>query len=174
MEFTDIERLAIAQAFQKAVGEMVSTKNPDNLRGRVDAQMKEVYESSPLAPKSFDVNVMGQKVGSYSLTVSKPREQTTETGLEITDIDLFSKWAMAEGCVKIDMDKVERLFAKTGIVPDGCTPLTVVTPADEGGKVTRATLKVDPEKVSKALGPNIGEAVRGMLEGGEDVPRFDR
>lgn len=168
MEFNEVEKLAVAQAFMKAVGSMVETKNPDNLRGAVDAMMIDRYESDPMAPKSFDVKVLGQKVGSYSLTVSKPTESRIKTELEVTDNDEFLAWAFAHRYVKVDQRAVDLHFEATGEVPDGCEPVEVVVPGEAGGEVTRTTLKVEPELVMKALGGQLEAATRELLaEGGE-------
>lgn len=165
MELTNVEKLAIAQGFQKAVGEMVKTKTPTNLRGIVDAQMADNYRL--FGAKSFDVNLLGEKVGTYSLTVSKPTESKIKTVLEVVDKEEFMAWAFAHGFVKVDQCAVDMHFAATGEVPDGCEPEEVVVPGEVGGEVVRTTLKVEPELVMKALGNRLEEATTMLLEGGE-------
>ena len=147
---------------------MTKTKDPDNLRGRVDELMKEWYYSNPMAGKSFDVKLLGKKVGTYSLTVSKPTEQRTRLELNIDDKVVFRKWCEDNGFMCIDMKAVEEHFEDSGEVPNGCKPVEVVIPADEGGIIERTALKVEPKLVADILGNNLAEATVALLEGGFD------
>lgn len=165
MELTPIERLAIAQAIQKSVGRYVETGNPDNLRGRVDAEMKKRYESDPMAGKSYDVKLFGEKVGTYSLTVSKPKQQETVADIQIDDYDRFMKWCIREGFIEVNMESVLLHFRKCGELPDGCTPIELVKLEDPGGQVTRTTLKVEPAKVAEVLGERAALPLTKLLEG---------
>ena len=164
-EMTDTERLAIAQAFYSAVGEMVSTKNPGNLRDRVNDEYKRLYELT--GAKSFDVKLQGEKVGTFSLTVSKPTESVASTALEVVDKAALAEWAAVNGYTLVDMEAVERHFAESGEVPDGCAADEVVHPGDPGGRVTRTTMKVDAKAVMSALGPQLETVSYALLEGGE-------
>lgn len=167
LELNDAERLFIAQAFYAKVGAMVSTKDPDNLRGRVAAGYTELYEQT--GAKSFDAKVCGQKVGTFSLTVSKPKDSATETQLAVTDADALLRWAVENGCAYVDMKLAEEHFRQSGEVPDGCEVKEIVIPADEGGKVTRTTLRIDSELVARALGPQLETVSYALLEeGGSD------
>jgi hypothetical protein len=168
LELTDSEKLAIAQAFMNSIGKLVETKNPCNLRGRVDEQMKEMYRENPIAGRSYDVKVLGRKVGTYSLTVSKPKPKKVEKTLEVTDKNALFEWAVAEGFVDIDMAAVTEHFKKCGEIPDGCEPLEVVTPEIVGGEITKTTLKIDPEEVARALGTQLEPMAYLLLEGGFD------
>lgn len=170
LEFNDIEKLIIEQAFFNAVAEDTKTKNPDNLRGRVDAMMERDYYENPMAGKSFDLKLLGQKVGTYSLTVSKGKPSKTETSLEIADRDEFMAWAEANGYVEkvADMDAIMEDFKADGVLPDGCKPVEITTPEVVGGIVTRSTVRVDQERVARALGPQLEPIVYALLEGGED------
>lgn len=168
MELNDVEKLAVAQAFVNTVGDMTKTKSQGNLRGRVDDMMKERYYDDPLGGKSFDVRVQGVKVGTYSLTVSKPTESQTKLELMVEDKDALAKWAEENGFMMVDFAAVEGHFADTGCVPDGCKPIELVVPGDSGGIVTRTTLKVDAGSVAEALGPMLEPATRALLEGGFD------
>ena len=164
-EMTDTERLAIAQAFYSAVGEMVSTKKPGNLRDRVNEGYKSLYEQT--GAKSFDVKLQGAKVGTFSLTVNKPTESETSTSLEVVDKVALRDWAAVNGFVTVDMEAVERHFAESGELPDGCAAIEVVRPGDPGGRVTRTALKVDAKAVMSALGPQLETVSYALLEGGE-------
>lgn len=168
MELSNVEKLAVCQAFQKAVGEHTKTGRSDNLRGMVDAEMRERYEADPMAGKSYDVKVLGRKVGTYSLTVSKPKPSKVETGLQVDDEEELFGWAWNEGFMTVDMDAVLCHFKGCGEVPAGCSVTETVIPGEVGGEVTRTTLKVEPFAVESALGGMLGDAARDLLEGGYD------
>ena len=62
---SDIERLTVPQALLKTVTKYTSTKDPDSLRARADADMLANYER--MGMKSVDLRVNGEKVGTYSV-----------------------------------------------------------------------------------------------------------
>jgi len=166
----DIKRLALAQALFKAIKAEVGTGNEFNLRGRVDGIMRERFAQARqlgLAPKSFDVEIDGEKVGTYSITTTKAQPAESHVELRVADEEALLRWAVENGCWKVDMEAVNALFAATGEVPLGCEPHEVSTPAIEGGKISRTSLRIDPEKVAEALGGELGDAARELLEGGE-------
>lgn len=170
LELTNTEKLAIAQAFQKAVGGMTKTGDPSNLRGEVDAEMRERYMSDPMAGKSYDLKLLGQKVGTYYLTVSKGRPESRETTLEIKDRGEFMAWAEENGYVEMvaDMEAIMSDFSTSGEIPAGCDVVEVVKPEVLGGEVTRTTLKVDEAEVARVLGPQLEPIAYALLEGGID------
>lgn len=163
-----VEQLAVLQALQNRIGDMVKTKDPDNLRGQVDRMMVERYESDPLAGKSYDVKLFGEKVGTYSLTVSKAKPQSKRLDIDILDPVEFRQWCADMGFLEVNMKAVDDYVKATGNVPEGCEPITVIEPEIFGGEVTRTTLKVEPEKVAHVLGHELGEFTVGLLEGGID------
>lgn len=168
VEMSDVEKLAVEQAFLNAVADDVKTKEPGNLRGRVDAQMIEGYYSNPMAGKSYDIKLFGRKVGTYSLTVSKGKPQEVTRTFEVDDFAAFYEWAENMGFMQVDMDAVKRHFDECGEVPDGCTPIKVVKPEVLGGTVTRTTVKVDQQEVMRVLGPQLEPIAYALLGGGED------
>lgn len=163
-ELSDVEKLAVAQAFYSAVGGLVSTKG-GTLRSAVNERFEELYGQT--GAKSFDVRLLGEKVGTYSLTVSKPKPSTCEVGLAVDDMGELIGWADAHDMieVRVDMEAVADWFRETGQLPPGCRAEQTVTPADPGGKVTRSTLKVDGEAVIAALGRRLEGAAVALLEG---------
>lgn len=170
MELSPIEKLAVAQALFKSVKEQVETKNEYNLRGQVDAIYSETYEElrkHGAAPTSFDVEINGQKVGTYSITPTKATEERSEVELVIEDNDAFMAWASERGFAKMqaDMKAVYRYFDETGDIPEGAKPVDVVIPAIDGGGIKSTTLRVNPEKVARAMGPQLEPAVYALLEG---------
>ncbi|OFK25064.1 hypothetical protein [Olsenella sp. HMSC062G07] len=154
---TDRERLYVAQALFKAMGEYVSTTG-DGLRNECDADLLAMYEAEGI--KSLDAKVAGKKVGTYSVTVAK--EKTT-TGLHTVDPEALSRWAGENGFLRIEVDykRVEAYFKQTGEVPDGCEVVTETTPEHAKGTV----LRIDPQKVADALGTALPSAVTGLLMG---------
>ena len=166
LRLNDAERLFVAQAFYNSIGDMVSTKKAGNLRDEVNEQYKRLYEMT--GAKSFDAKLLGQKVGTFSLTVSKPTESSTITTLEVADKQALYDWAAVNGYLVVDMDAVTRHFEESGEVPDGCAAVEIERPGDPGGRVTRTTLKVDAESVVKALGPQLETVSYALLEGGQE------
>lgn len=162
-----IKNLAVAQALYKVVKERVGTGDPYNLRGEVDAIMRERFEQARklgIAPKSFDIEIDGEKVGTYSITTSKPKPAETRMELQVGSKAELTKWAYERGFVSVDLKAVQAYFEDTGEVPDGCEIAPVTVPADKGGKITRTALKIDPVKVSCSLGAQLGDAAKFLLE----------
>lgn len=167
VELTDVEKLIVKQAIFNAIADDVKTKEPSNLRGRLDEAMKESYYGNPMAGKSYDLRLLGQKVGTYSLTVSKGKPQEVRRSFEVRDVEKFKAWAQENGFMAIDMKAVESHFAATGEVPEGCAGTEVIVPEVVGGVVTRTTVKVDQAEVGRVLGPQIQPIVYALLERGE-------
>ena len=120
-----------------------------------------------LAPKSFDIEVDGEKVGTYSITTTKPKPAEERVELRVESDEELLRWAVENGCWMVDMDAVNALFEATGEVPPGCKAEKVSTPAVKGGSISRTSLRIDPGKVAEALGGELGEAARELLEGEE-------
>jgi len=166
-ELTPIERLAVAQAFIGAVGDMTKTNRADNLRGEVDDYYRELYEQT--GAKSFDVTLLGEKVGTYSLTIGKGKPQRKEWSFDVTDADALREWAAANDCLAVDMDKVRALFSLSGEVPDGCVPVETIVPEVAAGRIERSTLRIDSLKTLDVLqsANMLGDASAYLLEGGD-------
>ena len=167
-EAETVRRMALAQALYKTIKDEVATGKAHNLRGEFDAIMRERYEQARrlgVAPKSFDVAVDGEKVGSFSITVDEGEPARDEVRLRVCDPDAFELWAGANGFLRtsVDMAAVEAYFAEEGDVPDGCEAEVVHVPERRGGGIKRTSLRVDPEKVSYAMGASLGESVRWLL-----------
>ena len=160
-ELGGIEQLAVAQALYKAMGEVVSTKDPDSLRSRADEEYLRLYAET--GAKSFDVRIGGEKVGTMS--VREPKRSAESVKLVVDDREA-AKMALGDFVsAYIDanlQDAVQWVFDSTGEVLDGCTALRV------GGTVGEPTtaLRVDPQKVSDALRGELPAAVQMLLEGG--------
>lgn len=166
----DIERLAVAQAMYKAVAGMVSTRDPDSLRARADADMLENYER--MGMKSVDLRVNGEKVGTYSVKVSKPTGAAKTSRVVVDDSEAAYRWAMTaatdeyeDWCIA-NIDRFcEYALSEFGEVADGAHVVTEETAA-QPERATGTVLKVDPPKVAHALGVQLPYAVAGLLSGG--------
>lgn len=168
MEFTDNERLVIAQAIYGKLGELVSTKDPGNLRAKADEEYKRLYDES--GAKSFQMRLNGQNVGTYSIRTSKAKPQEERLELVIQDkrelCEFISQQpveALAQFAVCLFEQYAEWHWDNTGEVPNGCDIQTIITPAQEPSYLG-GSLKVKPEEVAQALkGLDIG--IAGLLEG---------
>lgn len=167
----DIERLAIAQALYKAVAGMVSTKDPDSLRARADADMLANYER--MGMKSVDLRVNGEKVGTYSVKVSKPTGAAKTSRLVVDDSEAAYRWAMTAAADEYEdwcIANIDRFcqyaLDEFGEVADGAHVETD-TAAAQPERATGTVLKVDVPKVAHALGGELPVAVSGLLDGGE-------
>ena len=166
-----MERLAIVQALYNAVKEAVSTKSPGSLRAEVDEQVRALYEAT--GAKSFDVKLDGEKVGTFSVVVTKPTEGKVEDIFNIADRGALSEWeipdVMAYGFARDNINEFARwYFEMTGELPPGCELAEVHTPADPGGRIKNTRFVVDATKVVEVLGNGLGAAARELLEGGTD------
>lgn len=157
-ELKPVEKLAIAQACYKTIAGIVSTKDPDSLRGMCDQDAIANYLST--GAKSYDVRLMGEKVGTYSVRVNKPKRVEK---LRVTDMDAYVAWCVENACMTTDDQQAERRFQETGELPDGCE--LEVTETSE--TVAGATLKVDEGKVADALGDALPAVAAHALFGWE-------
>ena len=167
-EMGDIERLALMQALFTAIGEETRRDRPGNLRGRVASAYLELYEAT--GARSFDVRVAGEKVGTFSFSKTRARPEAVERVFEVADADALACWedsdflAFCARKVAEGMGELARLWwEETGEVPPGCKVDNRVIPAEPEGIKPGGTLRVDPAKVARAMGPALGEAVRGAL-----------
>lgn len=171
-ELPIMERLAIEQALFSRLGEDVSTKNPDSLRSFADEQVVGNYYAT--GAKSYDLSVNGQKVGTYSIRVSKGKAETKKQTLQVTDgavLEQYIQLECADAAVEyaqlMSRNFAEFMLQTYGVVCDGCEVVDVVTPA-EPSCVLGTTLRVDAEKVGSALVGYLPTTVAGLLGGGED------
>ena len=165
-ELTNIQKLAIAQAFYKSVAELVKTGDPYNLRGAVDGEYRKLYEST--GAKSFDMKLGGKKVGTFSVVTTKPTESTKRVDVNVLDDELFKVWAIENDLISIDRKRVLSHVELTGEVPYGCELVEIVEPGDSGGEFKSTRIAVDPGAVAEAAGGLLeGISAALLLEGGE-------
>lgn len=164
----DIKMLAIAQTLYKQVAGMVKTKDPTNLRGVVDGYFKHLYKMASAVgapPKSFDINVDGEKVGTYSITPAPAIAEHDEVRYDVNDRDELMRWAMEQGYVLPDMDAINEHIGQTGEVPPGMSARKVHFPSVPAG-IGKTSLRIDPEKVKGAVEIDIVAPVIELLDGG--------
>lgn len=169
----EIEQLAIMQALYNVIGGEVKTGDPSNLRGRVNDIYRGYYEQSH--GKSYDVQLDGQSVGTYTFPKTKAEPAKTVTTIEVVDynmlrayeddnwLDWIGRWTV-EHIGELAREYVEQ----TGEVLPGVDVRVEEIPAKPAGIRPNGTLRVYPDKVAQAMGPRLGEAVRGLLEGGNN------
>ena len=169
MMLDDDGRLALAQALYKVCGVMVDTKDPDSLRGRMDAKYKLMYEQT--GAKSFDLKINDQVVGTYSIKFSKPKDSEKHSVLEVKDFYSLAEYVTSipdDVCRKYAESELagfaDWYFYETGEVPEGCELVEYVKPAVEKAYIG-GSLRVKPEDVAKALGGQLTQGIAGMLEG---------
>lgn len=172
MELTDRERLFVAQAIMKVVGEQTSTKEPGNLRSQVDEDYYEKYRED--GAKSFSARIGDTKVGTYSIRESKPVPEDEYTRIEVDDPASLLPWVakvdpelMAKYAMLKSSDFANWYFAQTGEVPAGCNAMHVHTEA-QPARYSGGSLNIEPELVAQALGAQLPHAVSLMLGGGQD------
>lgn len=168
----DIERLVITQALLKIVTKYTSTRDPDSLRARADADMLANYER--MGMKSVDLRINGEKVGTYSIKVSKPTTATNRTRLVVDDSEEAYRWAVRSATDEFEdwcIANIDRFcqyaLDEFGEVADGAHVETEETGA-QPERATGTVLKVDPPKVAHALGAQLPFAVAGLLAGGDE------
>lgn len=170
-QYSDVEKLAIMQAIYSEAASYVSTKDPHSLRCEVDRAYKELYEAT--GAKSFEVKINGNKVGTYSVKMSKPKPSEAKVTFEVESYEDLARWfqddcmAFAARYVSMHLKEfAEWYFADTGELPDGCvlrkTVTTATNPQYLGG-----TLKIDNESVVSAVGNVLEAGIGNLLLGGE-------
>ena len=169
---TDIEKLALMQAIYNEIGREIATRDPDNLRGRVNESYLRLYEQT--GATGFEVRVNGKKVGTYGFPKVKAQPARQESTVEVVDWDALSEWEDDEfdlfcrTWVARNIEVIARdYFEQTGVLPDGMAIVERDIPAIPEGIKQSGTMRVQASKVAEAMGPALGEAVRGLLEGGE-------
>lgn len=165
------EQLYVKQALYSRLAGDVSTKDPDSLRGQFDAALVETYANTGY--KSKDAMIDGQKVGTYSVHVGKGKPQEVVSELRVTDHGRLIDYVLySDECADERKEYLE-LMAKNfaefcvhtyGTVCDGCEMVERVIP-EQPPKVLGTTLRIDAEKVGKALGGYLPTSIAGMLEG---------
>ena len=163
-QYSALERLYIEQALYKAIAEDVSTKG-EGLRAAMDSQLAQDYYQSGI--KSRDAFISGQKVGTYSVRLSKPN---TEPFLSVVNRQEFERWCLDNGYARQELvtvieneEGLLKCLLQDGEAPDGTE---LVQPPEQAPKVIGTTLRVDVEAVKTQLNQlNVSQVLQ--LEAGE-------
>jgi hypothetical protein len=160
---TDLEKLAIAQALYKAVGKIVSTKDPDSLRSAQDMELMRLYET-------IGVDRVALKLGDTEVGKLSLRRKKATHKAEVVVEDTAAMWAWlhneADETLLADIvptiaKALDRYVERTGDVPDGCSVRHIDTPEGIAGTTITGC---KPEDVAAALGSELPAAVVGLLE----------
>ena len=165
-----LTQLGELQSLYKWLGRALNTKDPNNLRGQCDAELREAFERDGTDRKTIRIN--GVEVGKLSAKVSKP---SVEEQFQITDWGKYEEWYMDGGeevvaqalafVVTKSVEFAEFYFKQTGEMPDGCD---MVERSHPGGTWMGTTITgCAIENVSAALGAPLEANIARMLEGGE-------
>lgn len=172
MELGNAEQLAVCQALYKVLGKIVDTKNPDSLRGKMDAHWKRAYEAT--GSKSFDIRIGDDVIGTYSIKFSKEEPKQTRYQMEVRDYVKLAQWysEVPEEYIRQYLSRdlqpfAEYYFHETGEIPDGCVMDEIVILA-KPKQYAGGVLRVNPDMVRKALGNELPAGVMGLLGDGND------
>lgn len=150
-----LETLAVYQAAYKRAAEVVSTKDPESLRSKVQEELLRRYEATGV--DRVRPMVGGIPVGTMSVTFTKPVPETTRTEPVVVDRealmadtdDDFARFL--ERAVMRDVcDYAIEYANETGTLLDGMVWRTTTTP-ERPSAVKGTTLRVDDEKVVQGI-----------------------
>jgi len=172
LDLPPMERLAVEQALLSRIGEDVSTKNPDSLRHMMDEDMVATYLGTGY--KSRDVMVNGQKVGTHSIRMGGGKKAKKTKRLVVRDQHALENFIVKneESYAEAYANALSRNFAEFvlrtfGELPDGCEVIEETIPEVQPS-VQGTTLRIDSEKVAKAIKGYLPTGVAYMLGGDED------
>lgn len=164
LKMTELEKLAVAQAAYKAIGAIVSTKDPDSLRGQIDAQLIEQYHALGVDRKRLTLN--GVEVGKLSVAVTPPKTKVQlylESARELTlwlidNPSWLEQFIESKDGAKL-LDFLADALVVDGEVPAGVEAQEISTPESVSTKITGCK----PEDVGAALGEALPETFVGLL-----------
>lgn len=143
-------------ALQKHVLKVLSDENK-LLGADINDACRQLYED--MGTKQVTAEVDGAKVGTISITSTKPSDE-----IAVTDHAALYQWALDNGytAVSVDMGRIKENFEQTGEVPDGCR-----VEHKKGGAFKGISCRFDKESkanIARIMGSGVlGEAVRGLI-----------
>lgn len=163
------------QAFYNKIGKEVSTKG-DSLRAKADRHFYDMYQQT--GAKSYDVNFLGETVGTYSLRFKKPTQTEIVKELQVIDytelaehfdkMDDTYELEMLKQYVGYDLEAYAKwYFDQTG----ECLPGTDYVGRVIDGQPKQydgGVLKVDAEKIAEVCERGQLQGVSRLLMGGGD------
>lgn len=114
----ELAKFAVLQSLYKRLGELLGTKNPDNLRGQVDADLLDLWKRHGVDRQRLQIG--DATVGYVALKFSKPAKRAV---IIVNDADALAKEdeALVRMFVRHYADKFASFVLEvTGAVPDGC------------------------------------------------------
>lgn len=168
MKLNDMERLAVATALEKACKAVTDPRprHGETLRTKADDSLRELFASTGC--DRVRINIGGADVGTFSLTFTLPKSGVE---LRVRDARELAEWLRCtdEGLdvTKLIVNDIKVQAAildaakEYGFMPDGCYMAEVEEPA----RIKGTTLRVDAEKVARALGDELPQAVAGLIGG---------
>lgn len=166
MELNDGQKLAIAAALEKQVKKMTDTRAADSLRTRADDDLRAMFDETGV--DRVRIRIGEYDVATLTLSFTKP--------VQGKEMRVDDAWALAEWlhCTDEGIDvlhgiltdvKVQNAVTTSamgyGFLPDGCRMVDV----DEPARIKGTVLRVQPDKVAKALAGELPQTISGLLEG---------
>lgn len=155
-----VAQLAVGTAVSKALKARM-----DDLRREVSATMREAYENT--GTDRVRANVAGQPVGTVTASLTKPVDVMR---IRVTDRGAFREWLFdgdgrdyIEGLASRHEVEMLELMEQDGVLPHGC----VMERHTEHARFRGITVRVDADKVGKALGDGLNAYVAGLLGDGQ-------
>lgn len=150
-----IDGIIAAQAIYSELGKRLKTNTEGNARGELDGHFRDLRDRT--GARSFDLRINGQEVGTYSFAKSKGKAAYT---LRIENESAYRRWCEENGLMELpSVASVAQWVEYTGELPEGAT--IERTPAET---TERGTLRVDFEKVKKAVGGDFAPALQAVNE----------
>lgn len=166
MELNDIQRLAVAAALEKQVKKMTDTRAVDSLRTRADDDLRAMFDETGV--DRVRIRIGDQDVATLTLSFTKPVQGKE---MRVDDTLALAKWLHGtdEGMdvllgIMTDVKVQNAITTEAmwyGFLPDGCRMVDV----DEPARIKGTVLRVQPDKVAKALAGELPQAISGLLEG---------
>lgn len=168
MKLNDIQRVAVAAALEKQLKKVLDSSAVDSPRAKVDDDLREAFERDGVDRKRIIVNA--KEVGTLSLSMTKPRhgvEMRVDSAAKLGDwvrgTDEGRDTLMLALCDTRVQDALVAAATDYGFLPDGCRMAEV----DEPARIKGTVLRVQPEKVARALAGELPQAVAGLIGGDE-------
>lgn len=163
-----VERVAFLTALQKKVKEHLDAHAADNLRTQLDDELRNLYVQ--MGVSKLDLKVNGQKVGTVSARLSKPKVEVVP---QVKSVAEFVDWIMTSDSgidtltrlITLYPDKVLGCAVKDGELPGGCEMVERSVPEAWLG----TNLRVDADKVADAYQGQLSQRIYGLLGVGENA-----
>ena len=160
MSSEDYAALAAAQAMYKALGRVVSTKDPASLRSRMDAELRQLWADRHVFGK-VPLVIGGHVVGMLTAKQAKP---TTRTEVTVSDVDALvaSQADMLEAFARENPREFAWWLVDQGVAPEGVDVVVTEEPGGWGGTMITGC---KPDEVIPLLRGELPPAIALAIEG---------